>query len=136
MDLSLLDTDILTEIFKLRNQTVAANAIAYLQQHGQFAISAITRFEVIRGLRHKRAANSLQRFEVMCAGMLVLPVTADVLDRAADLWVQARDGGHPQHDADLIIAATALVEGRTLVTGNTTHFQWISGLSVADWRST
>jgi hypothetical protein len=48
MDLSLLDTDILTEIFKLRNHTVAANAIAYLQQHGQFAISAITRFEVIR----------------------------------------------------------------------------------------
>src|SRR5688500_20357819 len=131
MDPSLLDTDILTEIFKLRNQTVAANAAAYLQHHGQ---SAITRFEVIRGLRHKRAANSLQRFEAMSAGMLVIPVTEDILDRAADLWVEARDGGQPQRDADLIIAATALVEHRTLVTGNTSHFQWINGLSLNNWR--
>jgi predicted nucleic acid-binding protein len=130
MDPSLLDTDILTEIFKLRNQTVAANAAAYLQQHGQFAISAITRFEVIRGLRHKRATNSLQRFEAMSAGMLVIPVTEDILDRAADLCVEARHGGQPQRDADLIIAATALVEHRTLVTGNTSHFHWINGLSL------
>ncbi len=127
---SLLDTDILTEIFKLRNQTVAANAAAYLQQHGQFAISAITRFEVIRGLRHKRATNSLQRFEAMSAGMRVTPVTEDILDRAADILVEARDGGQPQRDADLIIAATALLEHRTLVTGNTSHFQWINGLSL------
>jgi hypothetical protein len=45
MDPSLLDTDILTEVFKLRNRSVAANAAAYLQQHGQFAISAMTKFE-------------------------------------------------------------------------------------------
>jgi predicted nucleic acid-binding protein len=135
MDQSLLDTDILTEIFKLRNQTVAPNATAYLQQHGQFAISAMTRFEVIRGLRHKRAANSLHRFEAMCAGMRVISVSEHILDRAADLWVEARDGGHPQRDADLIIAATALFEHRMLVTGNTAHFQWINSLSIGDWRT-
>jgi len=72
MEPSLLDTDILAEIFKLRNQSVAAKAAAYLQQHGQFDISAITRFEVVRGLRHKRAAKSLTRFESMCARMLVV----------------------------------------------------------------
>jgi tRNA(fMet)-specific endonuclease VapC len=135
MDLSLLDTDILTEIFKRRNPTVAANAAAYLQQHGQFAISAMTRFEVVRGLRHKRAATSLQRFESMCVHMFVIPISDGVLDRAADLWVDARDGGHPQRDADLIIAATALVHNRTLVTGNTPHYKWINGLSLADWRT-
>ena len=46
MDSSLLDTDILTEIFKGRNHQVAAHAAAYLKDHGQFAISAMTRFEV------------------------------------------------------------------------------------------
>jgi tRNA(fMet)-specific endonuclease VapC len=135
MNPSLVDTDILTEIFKRRNRTVAASAAAYLREHGQFAISAMTRFEVVRGLRHKRANVSLHRFELMCARMLVLPISDDVLDRAADLWVEARDGGHPQRDADLVIAATALVQNRELVTGNTPHFQWINGLRVANWRS-
>ena len=64
MDPSLLDTDILTEIFKLRNQSVAAKAAAYLQQHGQFAISAMMRFEVVRGLRHKRGFQVAQEFRV------------------------------------------------------------------------
>ncbi len=136
MDASLLDTDILTEVFKLRNQTVAANAAAYLQQHGQLAMSAMTWFEVIRGLRHKRASKSLKRFELLCAQMLIIPISGDVLDATADLWVDARDGGHPQRDADLIIAATALVHNRTLVTGNTPHFQWISGLPITNWRVT
>lgn len=136
MNSSLLDTDILTEIFKGRDRTVGTNAVSYLRSHGQFAISAMTRFEVVRGLRHKRAVKLLSAFDSMCARMLVLPIADDVLDRAADLWVAARDGGHPQRDADLIIAATALVHNRTLVSGNTTHFQWINGLSLSDWRKT
>jgi tRNA(fMet)-specific endonuclease VapC len=119
MDPSLLDTDILTEIFKLRNQLVAAKAAAYLQQHGQFAISSMTRFEVVRGLRHKRASKLLIRFESICAQLLIIPISEHVLDEAADLWVEARDGGHPQRDADLIIAASAIVHGRALVSGNT-----------------
>ena len=51
-----------------------------------------------------------------------------------DLWVEAKNGGHPQDDADFIIAATALQHQRVLVTGNTDHFSWISGLRLADWR--
>jgi tRNA(fMet)-specific endonuclease VapC len=135
MDVSLLDTDILTEIFKARNQHVATIAANYLQFHGEFAISAMTRFEVVRGLRHKQANKMLASFSAMCAQMAVFPISDDVLDRAADLWVEARNAGHPQRDADLIIAATALVHNRTLVTGNTAHFQWINGLSIADWRT-
>jgi predicted nucleic acid-binding protein len=107
----------------------------YLQAHGQFAISAMTRFEVVRGLRHKQATKMLESFGTMCARMVVFPISDDVLDRAADVWVTARKAGHPQRDADLIIAATALAHSRTLVTGNTTHFQWIAGLSIADWRT-
>ena len=45
MDPLLLETDILTEIFKLRNQSVAANAAAYLQQLRPFTFSAKTLFD-------------------------------------------------------------------------------------------
>jgi predicted nucleic acid-binding protein len=51
------------------------------------------------------------------------------------IWVDARRGGYPRNDADLIIAATAMESGRVLVTGNAPHFAWIPGLSLADWRT-
>lgn len=134
MHAALLDTDLLSELLKQRNATVTAHAAAYLQQHGQFAISAFSRFEVRRGYLVKHATSALARFEVFCAHSLVLPVTAAVLDRAAELWAEARRGGHPFGDADLVIAATALEHARVLVTGNGRHFAWVPGLSIEDWR--
>jgi predicted nucleic acid-binding protein len=134
MDAALLDTDILNEVLKQRNSQVVAHASAYLQAHGQFAISALTRYEVIRGLRDANATTQLSRFAVFCQNTLILPITNAVLDRAADLWVAARQGGHPRSDADLIIAATAVEHGLVLVTGNTPHFAWVPGLTLANWR--
>jgi len=134
MDVALLDTDILTEFFKDRNAVVRQHADAYLQAHGQFAISAFTQFEIVRGLRFKKASTKLKNFVALCQSVLILPVTNEVLDRAADLWVIGRKGGYPHRDADLIIAATALQQGRTLVTGNTSHFQWIPKLEINNWR--
>jgi tRNA(fMet)-specific endonuclease VapC len=72
---------------------------------------------------------------VFCQHSVVYPITDDVLDRAAILWADARSRGLPDNDADLIIAATASLQGRTLVTGNSAHFSWIAGLSLEDWRS-
>ena len=134
MDAALLDTDILSEFLKKRNTSVTANAAAYLQQHGQFTFSVFSRFEVRRGYLEKKATKQLSRFEIFCGHSLVLPVTEPIFDRAADLWVVARRAGHPCGDADLLIAATALEHGHTLVTGNTNHFVWIPGLTLADWR--
>ena len=134
MDLVLLDTDTLNEVLKRRNAEVVQHATDYLQQHGQFAISSMSRYEVLRGLREKQATVQLAKFDAFCLKTLVLPITDAILDRTANLWVAARRGGHPGKDADLIIAATALEYGRTLVTGNTFHFAWIPGLKVEDWR--
>ena len=134
MDATLLDTDVLSEVIKLRNPTVRQRALAYRQQHGQLAISAITKYEIVRGYRDHNATAQLAHFEVFCQHELVLAVTDAIFDRAADLWVTGRKGGHPRADADLIIAATALEHGRVLATGNTAHFAWIPGLRLDDWR--
>ena len=134
MDAALLDTDILTEFFKGQNAVVLGHADAYLQTHGQFAVSAFTHYEIVRGLRFKNASSKLKAFDALCQGVQIIPVTGEVLNRAADLWVAGRKGGFAHRDADLIIAATALEHGRTLVTGNTSHFQWVSGLQIDNWR--
>jgi tRNA(fMet)-specific endonuclease VapC len=87
MDLALLDTDMVSEIIKLRNATVRQKALVYTQQHGQLAFSAMTRYEIIRGYRDQNATTQLARFAVFCQHALVLPITDAVFDQAAELWV-------------------------------------------------
>jgi len=134
MPLSLIDTDILSEVLKQKNPHIIQKAAAYLQQYQQFSFSAITRYEVIRGLKDKGASKQLQKFTTFCQHSLILPITDAIFDRAADLWVAARKSGLPKRDADLLIAATALEQGRVVVTGNSAHFSWIAGLRIEDWR--
>jgi tRNA(fMet)-specific endonuclease VapC len=134
MDAALLDTDILSQVLKQRHPSVRKHAAQYLRSHGQFAFSAVTRFEIIRGYKERNAATQLTRFLTFCGHSLILPVTDVIFDRAADLWVMARKGGYPCGDADLLIAATAIAYGRRFATGNKTHFAWIPGLPIDDWR--
>ena len=46
MNRVLLDTDIFSEIFKQRDPTVAARAVAYQAARGSFTISVITAMEI------------------------------------------------------------------------------------------
>ena len=134
MDASLLDTDTLNEVLKQKNANVLRHGAEYLAQHGQFAISSITRCELLRGLKEKTAASQLARFQAFCQRTQVLSVLDEILEEAVDLWVIGRRQGLAPKDADVIIAATALHHGRILVTGNTTHFAWVPGLKLANWR--
>jgi tRNA(fMet)-specific endonuclease VapC len=131
---TLLDTDILSEILKRRNARVTTNASAYLREHGQFTFSVFTRFEIRRGYELRNAVRQLSRFEEFCSHCTVLPVTDAIFDRAAILWTEARRGGHPCSDADVLIAATALVHDLVLASGNQSHFEWVRDLELEDWR--
>jgi predicted nucleic acid-binding protein len=73
--------------------------------------------------------------KVECPLSPPLPVTDDVFDQACALWAMARKGGHACGDADLLIAATALVHKLTRGTGNARHFEWVPNLTLTDWRT-
>lgn len=51
----------------------------------------------------------------------------------ASTKAQTEPEGHPLPDADLLIAATALMHVDHLITGNTSHFSRIHGLKVTNW---
>ena len=131
----LLDTDTLSEVIKDRDLRVRQAARQYLETHDSFTFSIITRYEVLRGLKAKRATRQVAAFEHWCQTSIVLPLTDDVVVRAADLYADLYRSGHLISDADILIAATALVHGLTLITGNVAHFQHISGLPLASWRT-
>jgi tRNA(fMet)-specific endonuclease VapC len=135
MDETLLDTDILNEVLKQKNAHVVQHAADYLARHRRLAISSITWYEVLRGLLEKNATTQLAQFTAFSSNTLLMPVTNDILELAAHLWVDGRKQGLAPKDADLMIAATALNDGRTLITGNTAHFSWIGGLALDNWRN-
>jgi tRNA(fMet)-specific endonuclease VapC len=134
MEVALLDTDTVSEILKQRSQNVLRRAAEYLKEHEQFTFSEFTWFEIRRGLEERNAHKQLEYFTTFADHGDIKPIDRAVLHRAAKLWAVARNVGASHSDADLIIAATALVNGTTLVTGNTKHFGWIEELKLRDWR--
>lgn len=137
MDRCLLGTSTLSDVISpsvKRRPSVANHLKQYLRSQGRLAFSEISCFEVLRGLRKKCAAVQLQHFAEFCRHSELLPVTYEVLDRAASLWADGQEQGVGTDDADLIVAATAMLHGLPLVTANTRHFAWIADLPLVDWR--
>ena len=87
------------------------------------AVSAITYVEVL-GF-HRFAAGERRLLEDMFGSAVVLPIDDLVVTHAVRLR-QARKMGL----GDAIVAATALVHRRTLVTRNVADFEWIEGLTL------
>jgi tRNA(fMet)-specific endonuclease VapC len=132
---ALLDTDILSEVIKGRDVNVQLCAQAYLADHGQLQFSIITRYEILRGLKAKVAFRQALAFEQQCAQSIVLPLDDDVVVQAAEIYGLLKKQGTVIGDADILIAATALVHDLTLVTGNLGHFRRIPTLQCETWRS-
>lgn len=131
---ALLDTDILSEVLKRKNLVVVSHATQYIATWGRLAFSTMTIYEIVRGLKARGASRQLSDFLTVASTSETIEIDLQILMRAAELWAEAKRGGHPSSDTDLIIASTALETNRMLVTGNTAHFSWIPGIVLEDWR--
>jgi tRNA(fMet)-specific endonuclease VapC len=135
MDPSLLDTDTLSEVMKGVDTDVQDNARQYLRAFGHFTFSLITRYEILRGLKARRATRQIAHFEQRCQQSVVLPITDEIIIQAADLYALLHQEGQLISDADILIAATALKHKLVMVTENVDHFRRIPGLRIESWRT-
>lgn len=133
MSAPLIDTDVLSEVFKGKNTRYTDKAREYLLLHDQFHFSMISRYEILRGLLAKRATTQVNAFEALCSESKVVGLTEPIARRAAEVWAELRLLGQTPGDADVLIGATALVLGVPVVTRNVRHFQPIPGLGVETW---
>ena len=129
----LLDTDTLSEIMK-EHPMVIQKSQEYLSQHKRFTLSTITRYEILRGLKAKKASKQVASFNRFCRLNIVLPITDEVAVKGADIYADLRRRGRLISDADILIAATALVHGLGIVTNNIEHFKRIQELHVESWQ--
>ena len=128
----ILDTDILSAIMR-ENSVVLSKARAYLGEHGRFTLSIITRYEILRGLAAKEARRQMAVFEMLCNQSTILPLTEEAIAKAAEIYAELAHRGQLIGDADILIAASAMVQEFGLVTNNERHFRRIKGLQVENW---
>ena len=130
---SLLDTDILSELFK-GHERVATEASAYIRQHGNITISAITKYEILKGLKAKKASKQISAFQTFCSLNDVLPITDAAIEKASDIYAELKEKGNLISDADILVAAISMVNDYVLISNNTNHFSRIEGLRLDNWK--
>lgn len=122
----LIDSDII--VGWLRGREHAVELLADLEPDG-IAISVITYGEIYEGIYFGRTPQRSERvFQQFLRSVDVLLLNRLIMRRFAHLRGTLRQQGLPLGDPDLLIAATALHHGLTLVTSNTRHFERIPDL--------
>ena len=134
----MLDTDIVSEIGKARNTTVASNAKTYRRSFGHYTLSAVTVMEIVRGFQKTQAMSRLNAFLATLPHMEVLPFEQPAAELAGQIAGELERTGRPIGTADTMIAAIAIEQGLELVTGNTSDFQRVQALgyslTLVNWR--
>ena len=125
----LIDSDICIHAVRRGNESLS-RMLRTIRPDG-LALSVISYGEVLEGVLYsrERLAN-LVKWRAFIAGLDVLDVTLAVADVWADLRGALRSQGNTIADNDLLIAATAIRFGMTLVSGNLRHFARVPGLEL------
>lgn len=121
----LVDTNVLSETVRARpNEGV----LRWFAAHPSFAVSAVTLEELAFGIERvagKRRALLHEWFERLRREplSLVVPIDAEVAIAAGRMRALRERKGRPVAQADMLIAASALVRGLVLVTRNVGDFE-------------
>jgi predicted nucleic acid-binding protein len=128
----LFDTDAISEVLKPRPAAGYVKWLAALPREEQFT-SAVVVGELYKGaFRSSAAERHLENIEKRVLPALTV-LSYDVAAARVYGQVRARleSTGRPLADADLQIAATALLHDLELVTGNVKHFRRVPGLRIS-----
>ena len=138
MDKSLLDTDIFSEVIKRVDHLVIQKAHEYIRAFNRYSISTITVMEIVKGLHKVRREDRIK--QLLSSLPLIAILTLDVrsADLAGRIYGDLERVGKTTGRADPMIAAIAINNGLTLVSGNVTHSQRIQELGyplvLDNWR--
>ncbi len=131
----LLDADILSNLMKRSPSSALVSKVAQIPPEQQFT-SSITLGELVYGAHRLRERTAILMQKIEDALLPNLPILS--FDAAAarcygELRAELERLGTPIGDADMRIAAIALLHDLKVVTGNERHFQRVPELEVENW---
>jgi predicted nucleic acid-binding protein len=119
-----LDSNIIT--YALKGDAKIRQKMGETTERGNgLVMPYVVYYEVKRWLLELKA-NTKQRIfdQLLDSDFSLEPLEKEVWDKASTIYVEARRRGRPiDDDADILIAAFCIVNGYTLVTNNTRHFE-------------
>ena len=135
----LLDTNVISELRKLGDGRADARVAAWVsgRDAANFYVSALTLMELEIGVLRieRRDAVQGERLRIWMDRYVLpeflertLPVDATVALKCARLHVP-----DPRAERDALIAATAIVHGMTVVTGNVVDFETTGAEAIDPW---
>lgn len=134
MSVYALDANIVSYYLK-ENALVIGHIEEALIAGDEIVIGPIAYYEVRRGLLALGSPERLRKFERFCQMFSVGRLDNQILDTAADIYVDLRKQGRIIADADILIAAYCINNSFTLVTGNVKHFEYVQNLHFVDWTN-
>ncbi len=128
MNQALLDTDTLSYVLDKRYAEVDTIARQYLRVFHYFSVSAATIAESIRGFEKDQNGMAVAKFLLEAESFEVFPLGMSEATLAGEIMGALDRHGRQIGREDPFIAATAIINGRVLVTNNTRHYQRIVDL--------
>jgi len=123
----LVDTDVL--IWYMRGNKKAFKTIEDLNG---FYISAVTYIELVQGMRNKNELKELRKaLRIWRAKIMYIN---EEISTKAMFFVERHYLSHSLQLADALIAASALVSGIPVLTGNDKHYKVIKELELKKFR--
>jgi predicted nucleic acid-binding protein len=116
----LVDTNIISELCRRQPDPAVLDWAADVKD---FHLSVISLEEISYGMAWKPNPRISEWLEAFFTRHKALAVTAEIARRAGELRGHFAAQGSARTQADMLIAATALVHGHTLVTRNTHDFE-------------
>ena len=127
-----LDTNIITAFLK-NDLRVVERVSNYLEIFDKLTINFISYYEILRGLKDLGNEEKLKGFEDFIFENELVWIRKETVEKAAEIYAYLKKDGNLIEDADILMAAIAIVEDLVLITNNTNHFNRVKGLSLDNW---
>lgn len=131
--LVLLDTDVIVELLRARNESLISRVEAQLPE---CAISAVTLAELRFGAaKSSDPIRNGEQLNLLLTLLHVLDLTENDATHAGEIRAELERAGTPIGAHDTLIAGQARARGLMLVTGNTREFARVAGIRTENWMS-
>ena len=129
-----LDTNIITAFLK-DDVRVVEKVSNYLENFEKLSINVIAYYEILRGLKDLGNEGKLRRFGDFIEENELVWIRKETVEKAAEVYAYLKKDGNLIEDADILMAAIAIVEDMVLITNNPSHFNRVKGLRLENWLS-
>jgi len=132
MKRSTLDTNIITAFLK-KDLRAVERVSDYLKFFDRLTINIISYYEILRGLKDLGDEEKLRGFEEFIQENELISIRKETIEKAAEIYAYLKKEGNLIEDADILMAAIAVVEDLVLITNNISHFKRVKGLETGNW---